>query len=378
MRFSNESWNMVQIKELCSVVSGGTPSTEESSFWNGNIQWFTPTEVGNNKYVTFSKRTITELGLKKSSAKLLPAGSILLSTRATVGEASICTKECTTNQGFQSLIPNNKCCNEFLYYLIQTKKKEMIKRSCGSTFNEISNSQVGSIKVRIPSLEQQMKISKFLSHIDKRIDTQNKIISDLESLYNGIKEKIIKCANNQQSIADFLEEVVKKTTVQDEFPVLSSTVKGLFLQTDYFKRNIASENNIGYKIVKKNQIIISPQNLWMGNMTFNDKFENGIVSPSYKVYKIKEGYDADYIVSILTTKRAFYYYSQVSEQGASVVRRNLNIDAFEQLSFPVPSFEKQKEFSRLIRSIRNKLVCENNYLENLILQKKYLLENLFI
>ena len=104
--FSGE-WNKYTINDLATVVGGGTPDTTVKSYWGGDIQWFTPSEIGKNKYVDFSKRTITRDGLDNSSAKLLPLHTILLSSRATVGECSIASNECTTNQGFQSLIANN-------------------------------------------------------------------------------------------------------------------------------------------------------------------------------------------------------------------------------------------------------------------------------
>jgi len=173
------------------VVGGGTPDTTVKSYWGGDIQWFTPSEIGKNKYVDFSKRTITRDGLDNSSAKLLPLHTILLSSRATVGECSIASNECTTNQGFQSLIA--KQCNiDFLYYLIQTKKKDLIRNACGSTFLEISANEIRKIKVAVPVQNEQEQIAKLLSLIDERIATQNKIIEKLQSLIKGIAQHCIK------------------------------------------------------------------------------------------------------------------------------------------------------------------------------------------
>ena len=182
--FSGE-WNKYTINDLATVVGGGTPDTTVKSYWGGDIQWFTPSEIGKNKYVDFSKRTITRDGLDNSSAKLLPLHTILLSSRATVGECSIASNECTTNQGFQSLIA--KQCNiDFLYYLIQTKKKDLIRNACGSTFLEISANEIRKIKVAVPVQNEQEQIAKLLSLIDERIATQNKIIEDLKKLKSAI------------------------------------------------------------------------------------------------------------------------------------------------------------------------------------------------
>ena len=192
--FSGE-WNKYTINDLATVVGGGTPDTTVKSYWGGDIQWFTPSEIGKNKYVDFSKRTITRDGLDNSSAKLLPLHTILLSSRATVGECSIASNECTTNQGFQSLIA--KQCNiDFLYYLIQTKKKDLIRNACGSTFLEISANEIRKIKVAVPVQNEQEQIAKLLSLIDERIATQNKIIEDLKKLKSAITDLLF------HSIAD--------------------------------------------------------------------------------------------------------------------------------------------------------------------------------
>ena len=191
-------WMPKTINDLATVLGGGTPDTTIKSYWDGNIQWFTPSEIGKSKYVSLSSRTITEEGLNNSSAKLLPSYTILLSSRATVGECSITLQECATNQGFQSLIAKN-CDIDFLYYLIQTKKKDLIRKACGSTFLEISANEVRKIHINVPSNAEQKKIGALLSLVDKRIEVQNKIIEKLQSLIKGIIETVI---SSQKSVSD--------------------------------------------------------------------------------------------------------------------------------------------------------------------------------
>ena len=184
-------WEKCKLGDVAMVVGGGTPDTNNHKYWNGDIQWFTPSEIGRDKYVTNSLRTISEEGLNKSSAKLLPIGTILLSSRATVGECSINKVECTTNQGFQSLIPKEYFSKEFVFYLMQTKRKELIRKSCGSTFLEISANEVRKIKIAVPTSKEQEKISKLLALLDERIATQNKIIEDLKKLKSTISKKLL-------------------------------------------------------------------------------------------------------------------------------------------------------------------------------------------
>lgn len=374
-----EEWEKCRLDKVATIVGGGTPDTNNSVFWNGSIQWFTPSEVGKNKYISHSIRKISEEGLKKSSAKLLPIGTILLSSRATIGECSINTIECTTNQGFESLIINQDNYNEFFFYLIQTKRKELIRKSCGSTFLEISSNEIKKINITKPSRKEQEKIARFLSLIDERIATQNKIIDKLESLIKGISRKLLdEEEGHYVSLENILKERIEKTTINNQYEVLSSTVNGIFVQREYFSREIASSNNVGYKVLRLNDIVLSPQNLWMGNINYNKSFNIGIVSPSYKIFSITDSYDKDFIAALLKTKRALYNYALASEQGASIVRRNLNIEAFKQIVFKLPSYKKQcqigKTISLLEKSLENNMKLKNSY----ELQKTYLLRQMFI
>ena len=172
LRFNefDDEWKTVKLSNVAEIVGGGTPNTEVEEYWNGGIKWFTPSEIGKTKYVSESDRYISEEGLKNSSAKLLPKNTILLSSRATVGEISIALTECSTNQGFQSLITKNTVDNEFIYYLISTLKNEFLRRSSGSTFLEISKNEIKKIKINIPSLSEQKRISSLFSSIDNKID----------------------------------------------------------------------------------------------------------------------------------------------------------------------------------------------------------------
>ena len=179
-------------------------------------------------------------------------------------------------------------------------------------------------------------------------------------------------------MADILEETDERSTVVNQHQVLSSTVKGIFSQKEYFNKDIASEDNKGYKVVRRGNVVLSPQNLWMGNINYNNRFDVGIVSPSYKIYSIKKGFNPTFIAALLKTKKALYEYMLASEQGASIVRRNLNIESFMAIKFRIPDARQQDSLSMAIAAINAKLNNERCYLEQLTMQKSCLLENMFI
>lgn len=183
------AWTEKRLGKIAEIVSGGTPETGKKEYWDGGIQWFTPSEI-KDKYLKTSKRTISELGIKKSSAKLLPVGSLLLSTRATVGDVGIGTLPCTTNQGFQSLVVNKGNINEFWYYWILMNKKEFLKRAAGSTFLEINKASIQSIRALVPHPDEQQKIADFLSAIDAKIVAVAGQIEKIEQFKKGLLQQM--------------------------------------------------------------------------------------------------------------------------------------------------------------------------------------------
>ena len=198
------------------------------------------------------------------------------------------------------------------------------------------------------------------------------------SLIKGIKEKVLWQSNPKIALKDILVERNERTTTNNQYPVVSSTAKGVYLQSEYFDKEVASANNVGYKILRLGDIVLSPQNLWLGNINYNDKYEVGIVSPSYKIFSINEQYNPYYISCFLKTYRALYEYASASEQGASVVRRNLDMEAFLEISFPIPTKDVQDLVSAKLQAMATKLQIEQNILYKYQAQKTYLLQNMFI
>ena len=180
-----------ELSAVCDIIGGGTPDTSVLEYWNGDINWFTPTEVGKKKYVTSSTRTITANGLSKSSAKKLPPYTILLTTRATLGEMSIATDTCCTNQGFQSLVAKRDLVlPEYIYYLQVIIKPWCEKYSSGNTFREISKSALGKCAIPVPSIERQSKIVRCLSLIDAKIENSEFVLENLRSMKSALLQQL--------------------------------------------------------------------------------------------------------------------------------------------------------------------------------------------
>ncbi|WP_025449886.1 restriction endonuclease subunit S, partial [Helicobacter pylori] len=186
-----KDWKKVRLGDIAEIIGGGTPSTQITSFWNGSINWFTATEIGITKYVYKSQRTITPLGLKKSSAKLLPIGTILLTSRASIGDCAILKVVATTNQDFQSLIPLEKINNEFLYYLMLTLKNKLLKLASGSIFLGVSPNKIKNLLIPLPPLNEQIAIANVLSDVDRYLCSLDALILKKESVKKALSFELL-------------------------------------------------------------------------------------------------------------------------------------------------------------------------------------------
>lgn len=179
---------VISISELGNIVGGSTPSTECADYWgNGTIPWISPVDMPRiGCHVNVAPRTITELGYKSTSTKILPKGSILYSSRAPIGLTAINNIELCTNQGFKSIIPKEEYGTAFTYFLMLDESKRMAKKYEGSTFAEVSGSELARYKVAVPPLKNigvlNVAMGKILSYSDA-LEREN---GTLENLANTI------------------------------------------------------------------------------------------------------------------------------------------------------------------------------------------------
>lgn len=169
--FSGE-WQIKRLDQLADIRSGGTPSTSRPEFWDGDVLWVTPTDItalNGRKIISDTTRKLTELGVRASSAEIIPPNSIVMTSRATIGECAINSVPVSTNQGFKNFVPFASVNADFLYYLLSTQKQGFIGLCAGSTFLEIGKAQLTGYEVRVPSKEEQIAISEVLNDMDNEL-----------------------------------------------------------------------------------------------------------------------------------------------------------------------------------------------------------------
>lgn len=202
LRFSQfkNDWNETILGDVVDIVGGGTPDTNESEFWNGDIDWYSPTEIGEHVYANGSIKKITVAGLKNSSAKILPAKkTVLFSSRAGIGEMAILNKPAATNQGFQSFIANSIDVY-FLYSMGVKIKKFALSKASGSTFLEISKNQLAQMEFLAPSIDsdEQTQIGNFFQNLDQSIALHKKKLTQTQNLKKAMLEKMFPKAGSTQ------------------------------------------------------------------------------------------------------------------------------------------------------------------------------------
>ncbi|ERJ65610.1 restriction endonuclease subunit S [Porphyromonas gingivalis] len=384
-----DEWKQTTLGETCSVIGGGTPSTDVDDYWNGDIQWFTPSEIGVNKFVSRSERTITEQGMNNSGAKLLPLGTILLTTRATIGEASIATCPCTTNQGCQSLVINRRITTtEFVYQKVETLKRELFSRANGSTFKEISASEVRSISISLPSLSEQEKIAGFLSLIDERIQSCSETIKERKREKAALLNQLFSQKLRFPQFSDEWQQTTLGEIAEMNSGGTPSTTNPNYYGGSIPFLSISDISKCG-KYIYQTENYITKEGLRNSSarLFLRDTIMFAMYASVGKVAITKIPISCSQaILGISSTKvyQIFLYYvlivkardySKFSQTGTQM---NLSKSLMERLSISLPSLAEQQKIADFLSLIDERIDLEEQLLQEYEQQKKYLLRNMFV
>ena len=188
-----DGWQAVRLGDVAEVVGGSTPSRSKKEFWDGNVSWVVPSELTNlhGRYLTVTKDSITDEGMKSSGLRVIPNGSVLLTSRATIGITAINAIPVTTNQGFQNLVVKNGTDSLWLYYSISSLRNELERRAAGSTFLEVSRDSVRSLPLLLPPLPEQRAIAAVLDSIDEAIELTEAVITATERLRDALLHDLL-------------------------------------------------------------------------------------------------------------------------------------------------------------------------------------------
>ncbi|SDI57944.1 restriction endonuclease subunit S [Proteiniclasticum ruminis] len=319
-----ESWEWVRIGEIGEIVGGGTPKTGNSEFWNGgNIPWLTPADMKfvPGKYVENGERFITEKGLKGSSARLMPRGTIIYSSRAPIGYIAIANNDLATNQGFKSLVPYELRINEYMYYCLISRTNEIISRASGTTFKEISGSEFGLTVVPLPPLEEQKRIVAKIEELMPYVEKYNAAYSEVEVLNKKFPEDMQKSILQYAIQGKLVEQREEDGTAEDLYKQIQDEKKKLIKEGKIKKTKEPpeiTEDEIPYDI---------PENWkWVrfGDVMINRDSERIPLSVSHreKLEKIYDYYGASGVIDKVDKFIFDEKLMLIGEDGANLLTRS--------------------------------------------------------
>ena len=369
-------WKKERLKDNCTFFSGGTPSSTNKAYYDGSIPFIRSGEIASESTELF----LSESGLSNSSAKIVEKGDLLLALYgATSGQIAISKIKGAINQAILCIRSLHN--NVFLKSAWEKRVDKILQAYLQGGQGNLSAEIIKSLSFHFPSLQEQIKIGQLISLIDKRIETQNRIINEMQSLISGITQRISKHSSVRMVLlSELLVERNEKNT--ELFPVHSVSVsEGVINQIDYLGRSFSAADTSHYNVAHRGDIIYtkSPTGEFPFGIVKRNSVETNVsVSPLYGVYKPVSDEVALYIhYYFCSPLNAQNYLHKLIQKGA---KNTINItnQRFLENIIPLPDKKTLTGFVKLISAVSAELELEKSLLETLQIQKRYLLTQMFV
>ena len=386
---------MAKLGEVCTIVSGSTPKTSVTSYWDGNIKWITPAELNEDTfYIMDSVRHITEEGKEKTGLSYLPTGTVILSSRAPIGKTAIAGCEMCCNQGFKNLICSDAIYNEYLYFFLKSKTDYLNSLGRGATFKEISKSIVESIEIPLPEVNQQKEIAEKFKKLEQLISLRKQQLAKLDEL---VKARFVEMfgdpadnvnnlpASPMTAICQIIDgDIGKNYPKQEEF---SDSGFCLFLNAKNVTAQGFSFENCTYITEEKDALlrngklcrgdVVLTTRGTIGNLAFYD------TSVPYENIRINSG-----MVILRMNKQVvseIFFIEQFKMQLDSIKSRiasgsaqpQLPISTMNKIEMILPPIELQNQFAAFVERVSQQKQTVQQSLEKLELMKKALMQEYF-
>ena len=395
--FTND-WEQRKLSNIADIVGGGTPSTSNPDYWDGNIDWYTPAEIGEQIFAYGSVRKITKEGLIHSSAKILPAHkTVLFTSRAGIGNMAILKRPAATNQGFQSLVCHDDIDPYFMFSMGDSIKAKAERVAAGSTFAEISGKKLGELEFMFPDTDEQKAIGAYFKNLDYLITLHQRkyeklqIIkkSMLENCFPKNGEKVPKIRFSgftgdweQRKLGDIADRVTEKNASLEVSETFTNSAEfGIISQRDFFDHDITNKENIGnYFIVRPEDFVYNPRisvTAPVGPINRNKLGRNGVMSPLYTVFRPHDVSNT-YLEYFFKTNRWHAFMQFNGDSGARSDRFSIGTDLFYEMPIPAPSFNEQEKIGSFFANLSDLITLHQSELEKLQKIKKSLLERMFV
>lgn len=391
LEFKGE-WNDYRLRDLCTFHSGGTPSIDNVEYWEGEIPFVSAVAM-HNTHIEKTPLTLTEKGLRNGS-KQLEAGNLLLLVRGSMlwNKIPICYNDVDVafNQDVKGIVPNSKTTSLFLLNWIQSHENRIkyMVTGTGIGAGKLDSEDLLALNVKLPSLNEQKKIEKFLSLIDERIETQIRIINKLQSLMKGLNDYL------QDSVP--LSYSLSFSDIGEDYSGLSGksaedfgSGKPYITYVSIYANNFVEDDCCGkvsvergekQNVVQKGDMLFTlssetPEEVCYGAVYSGNSTETYLNSFCFGVRNTEEKVFSPYMAYFFNSSR---FRREVYPLAQGSTRFNLQKSDFLQKQFSYPSIENQHRIFEILNAYDNKIKVENKILAHYQLQKDFLLRNLFI
>ncbi|WP_370839915.1 restriction endonuclease subunit S [Megamonas funiformis] len=374
-----DNWCWTKLGKITSIIGGGTPSSKINEYYdNGDIAWITPSDLSNynNMYISKGKKMITKLGLMKSSAKLLPKGTVCLSSRAPIGYVVIAKNELSTNQGFKSFLPSKVFKSEYLYWYLKSIKHILEAKASGTTFLELSAKKAGEVEIPLPPISEQQRIVNRIESLFAKLDRAKELIENTLAQFEQNKMAILHKAFTGELTAKWRKEnnidlsSWKKCELKEVFKVVkdkynpqteNQIVNYIGLENIETSKGIISKNNSSE--VKSIKTKFKKDDVLYGKLRpYLNKHDvvnfDGICSTDILVFRFNDINTAKYI-NYYFNLPMFIQYAVENSSGINLPR--VSEKTISKYKISLPTIEEQQE----IINILDKLLAKYNKIKNL-------------
>lgn len=401
------------IQDFAKVTSGGTPNRAIKEYWGGSIPWITTSQI-NYQDINAAEEFITDEGLKNSSAKLFPKGTLLLALYGqgvTRGRVSILNMEATTNQACAALILNGKKSNNrYMLFNLQARYEELRALSNSGGQKNLSGGLIKSLPVALPTLDEQQKIAYFLSKVDEKISLLTEKKDKLTEYKKGVMQQLFNGKwDEQDGQLNFIPPTLRfKADDGSEFPdweekklgqvftrirrknkennqnVLTiSAQQGLINQEKYFNKSVAAKDVTGYYLLENGDFAYNKsysKGYPMGAIKRLNNYDKGVVSTLYICFGLNQGFVSDFFEHYFESGLQNRDLSKIAQEGArNHGLLNISVDEFfKDVKLLTPSHDEQLKIANFLSVIDQKIYLANSELEKANEWKKGLLQQMFV
>ena len=379
-------WEVKELGKISKVTSGGTPSRERKNFWNGNIPWITTSLIDFNEIET-AEEYITEEGLRNSSAKLFPKGTLLMALYGqgvTRGKTAMLKIDAATNQACASIALDDKLVDKnYIFQYLISKYDDIRKLSNTGNQENLNGELVKSIKLNLPPLPEQRAIAHVLGLMDSAINKNNQLIAQKELRKKWLMQNLLTGKKRLKGfdgewkeihIRDVAKEVSIRNKTDKQLTVLSCTkYDGLVPSLEYFGRKIFSNDISTYKIVPKNHFAYATNHIEEGSLGFQEVLDEALISPMYTVFKTNGTVNDTFLYRLLKSHPLVYQYQNRME-GSIDRRGGLRWDAFSIIKIKLPSLEEQTAIAHVLQAADKEIQLLKTKTDKLREQKKGMMQ----